>query len=91
LTLASGRISKTMLRRRFLRRWQNWVGIILTVGFVFIAITAPLLSKSDPGEPSPIKVVGKSYNFKFLGINKSKMLCKSVLISYLYYPPHNTF
>lgn len=52
-----------LLRRRFLKRWQNWLGIILTVGFVVIAITAPLLSQSNPDEPGSIKVVGKFYNF----------------------------
>lgn len=49
-------------RHRFFSRWQNWVGLILTAGFVLVAITAPMLSSSNPGEPGPIKVVGKSHN-----------------------------
>jgi peptide/nickel transport system permease protein len=45
--------------RRFLGRWQNWLGLLLVFVFLIIAITAPLLSPQDPDNPGPLKIVGK--------------------------------
>ena len=44
--------------RRFFARWQNWVAVILTLGFVAVAIAAPLISPEDPKEPGPFLRVG---------------------------------
>lgn len=50
--------------RRFFSRWQNWLGLILVVGFIFIAIAAPVLSPNDPDSPGPFKVVGRVLDFE---------------------------
>jgi peptide/nickel transport system permease protein len=46
--------------RRFLSHWQNWLGLLLVVGFVFVAIAAPVLSPEDPDNPGPIKSIGRA-------------------------------
>lgn len=50
--------------RRFLSRWQNWVGLLIVAGFVFVAVAAPILSPEDPEQPGPFKVVGKATDYK---------------------------
>lgn len=49
-------------RRRFFSHWQNWLGIVLVAGFVFVALAAPLLSPNDSQNPSPMKVIGNARN-----------------------------
>lgn len=49
--------------RRFFSRWQNWLGIIIILFFVAVAIAAPLLSPMDAKNPSVMKVVGNSREF----------------------------
>lgn len=44
--------------RRFFSRWQNWLGFVLVLSFVAVALAAPLLSPMDPKEPGILKRVG---------------------------------
>jgi peptide/nickel transport system permease protein len=46
--------------KRFFSHTRNWLAVILVLSFIFVAITAPLLSPDDPKNPGPIKVVGRS-------------------------------
>jgi peptide/nickel transport system permease protein len=52
------------LFRRFFSRWQNWLGLLMVAGFIFVAISAPLLSPNNPENPGPFKVVGSIYDFE---------------------------
>lgn len=52
------------LLRRFFRRWQNWLGLMLVLFFVFVAAAAPILSPMDPDNPSTIKQVGRAIDFE---------------------------
>lgn len=45
--------------RIYFRHWQNWLGLLLVLGFVFVAVAAPYLSPNDPDEPGPYKRVGR--------------------------------
>ena len=45
----------------FFSRWQNWVGLILVLFFVFVAVAAPWLSPNDPKSPGPFMKVGDYY------------------------------
>ncbi len=45
--------------RRFFSRWQNWIGLLLILGYVSAAIFAPYLSPNDPKQPGPFLKVGK--------------------------------
>ena len=47
--------------RLFFRRWQNWLGFLLVLFYVFIAIAAPYLSPNDPKEPGPFMRVGRVF------------------------------
>ena len=49
------------LLRNYLKHWQNWLGLILVLTFVFISIAAPVLSPDDPKEPGPFKRVGRVF------------------------------
>lgn len=44
--------------RRFLSNWQNIIGAIIVLGFVLVALTAPILSPQDPETPGAFKKVG---------------------------------
>jgi peptide/nickel transport system permease protein len=44
--------------RRFFSRWQNWLGFLLILFFVAVALAAPLLSPMDPKKPGILKQVG---------------------------------
>ncbi|HSO11423.1 MAG TPA: ABC transporter permease [Anaerolineales bacterium] len=46
--------------RRFFSRWQNWIAIILILGYFGMAISAPYLSPDDPKQPGPFMRVGKA-------------------------------
>ena len=45
---------------RFFSRWQNWIAVLMILGFFGIAIAAPYLSPDDPKEPGPFMRVGKA-------------------------------
>ena len=45
--------------RRFFSRWQNWIGLLLILIYVGVAIFAPYLSPNDPKNPSPFMEVGR--------------------------------
>ena len=53
-----------MIRLRlFFSRWQNWIGLVIVLFFVVIAVAAPRLSPMDAKNPSVIKVVGNPHDF----------------------------
>jgi peptide/nickel transport system permease protein len=45
--------------RRFFSRWQNWLGFILVLIFVAVALAAPLLSPQNPNDFGYFKRVGR--------------------------------
>jgi peptide/nickel transport system permease protein len=45
--------------KRFFSRWQNWIGVLLILGYVGVAVLAPVLSPNDPKNPGPFLQVGK--------------------------------
>jgi peptide/nickel transport system permease protein len=45
--------------KRFFSRWQNWIGLLLILGYVGAAIFASYLSPNDPNKPGPFLKVGK--------------------------------
>ena len=45
--------------RHFFSRWQNWLAVIVILGFVFVAVAAPFISPEDPKTPGPFKRVGR--------------------------------
>ena len=49
--------------RSFFSRWQNWLGLVIVLFFVFAAVAAPLLSPMDPKAPGTIKIVGNPNDF----------------------------
>jgi len=46
--------------RRFFSRWQNWIATLLILGFIGVAIAAPVISPDDPKQPGPFMRVGKA-------------------------------
>jgi peptide/nickel transport system permease protein len=44
--------------RHFLSRWQNWLGILLLLLFILMAVAAPLLSPQDSKDRGMFKKVG---------------------------------
>src|SRR5512134_1347120 len=46
--------------RHYLSRWQNWLGLLLVLLFVVMAIAAPALSPMDSKEPDIFKQVGRT-------------------------------
>jgi peptide/nickel transport system permease protein len=44
--------------RRFFSRWQNWLGTLLLLLFILMAVAAPLLSPMDSKDPGLFKKVG---------------------------------
>ena len=49
--------------RRFLSRWQNWLGLLIVGVFIIVAIAAPALSPQDPKNPGFIKVIGNALDY----------------------------
>jgi peptide/nickel transport system permease protein len=45
--------------KRFFSRWQNWIGLLLILLYVGVAISAPSLSPNNPKNPGPFLQVGK--------------------------------
>lgn len=50
--------------RRFFSRWQNWLGLLLVVLFIMVAIAAPFLSPNDPDNPGVVKIVGRAVDHR---------------------------
>lgn len=48
---------------RFFSRWQNWIGLLIVLFFVFVAVAAPWLSPMDPDNPGITKTVGYIRDF----------------------------
>jgi len=44
--------------KRFFSRWQNWLGLVLVLIFVAVAVAAPILSPRDPDDSGYFKRVG---------------------------------
>lgn len=44
---------------RFFSRWQNWVAVLLLLGYASLAVAAPVLSPQDPKNPGPFLVKGR--------------------------------
>ncbi|HEX5807559.1 MAG TPA: ABC transporter permease [Anaerolineales bacterium] len=64
-----------MIRTRlFFRRWQNWPGLILVLGFVFVAVAAPFLSPNDPANPGPFMRVGRAFESRPLPPDENAVL-----------------
>jgi peptide/nickel transport system permease protein len=49
--------------RRFFSRWQNWVGLLIVLFFIFVAVFAERLSPMDPENPGVTKTVGYIRDF----------------------------
>jgi peptide/nickel transport system permease protein len=47
----------------FFSRWQNWLGFILVLIFVTVALAAPVLSPQDPNNPGFFKRIGRSADY----------------------------
>jgi peptide/nickel transport system permease protein len=39
--------------QRFSSRWQNWIGVLLVLFFIVVALTAPWISPNNPKSPGP--------------------------------------
>jgi len=50
--------------RLFLRRWQNWLGLLIILAYIVAAIAAPQLSPGDPKDPGPFMSVGRPSDTK---------------------------
>lgn len=46
--------------RRFLSHWQNWLGLILALSFIFVALAAPVLSPPNATTQGAFKKVGRA-------------------------------
>lgn len=51
--------------RHFFVRWQNWLGFLLVLFFILVAVAAPLLSPMDPKKPDVFKTVGRTRAERF--------------------------
>jgi peptide/nickel transport system permease protein len=60
--------------RLFLRRWQNWMGLLLVLAYVFVAIAAPYLSPDDPKNPGPFMRVGRAFESRPLPPDEKAVL-----------------
>lgn len=45
--------------RRYFSRWQNWIGLLLILLYIGVAVLAPYLSPNNPKNPGPFVSVGK--------------------------------
>lgn len=46
--------------RHFLSRWENWLGLILVLGFFFVAVAAPVLAPQDPKAEGVFRRAGRA-------------------------------
>jgi peptide/nickel transport system permease protein len=60
--------------RLFFRRWQNWLGLLLVLAYVFVAIAAPYLSPDDPKNPGPFMRVGRAFEARPLPPDEKAVL-----------------
>jgi peptide/nickel transport system permease protein len=60
--------------RLFFRRWQNWIGLILVLAFIFVAVAAPYLSPNDPKNPGPFMRVGRAFESRPLPPDENAIL-----------------
>ncbi|HET9587908.1 MAG TPA: ABC transporter permease [Anaerolineales bacterium] len=49
--------------RRFFAHWENWLGLLLILGFSIGAVAAPVLSPPDEADPGPFKQIGRASDF----------------------------
>jgi peptide/nickel transport system permease protein len=49
--------------KRFFSHWQNWLGALIVLSFVVVALTAPLLSQPNKTTQGAFKKVGRSTDF----------------------------
>jgi peptide/nickel transport system permease protein len=64
-----------MIRTRlFFRRWQNWLGLLLILAYVVIALAAPYLSPDDPKNPGPFMRVGRAFEARPLPPDENAIL-----------------
>jgi len=47
--------------RNYFKHWQNWLGLLLVLVFIIVALAAPYLSPNNPKEPSPFMRVGRVF------------------------------
>jgi peptide/nickel transport system permease protein len=60
--------------KRFFSHWQNWVGLVLILVFVGVAIAAPYLSPQDPRNPGMYLRVGRAVEARPLPPNEEAIL-----------------
>lgn len=46
--------------RRFFSRWENWLGLMLVLGFFFVAVAAPMLAPQDPKAEGVFRRAGRA-------------------------------
>ncbi len=49
--------------KRYFSHWENWVGILLFLLFIIVAIFAPVISPQDEKNPGAFKQVGRPSDF----------------------------
>jgi len=49
--------------KRFFSHWQNWLGVLLVLSFIFVAFAAPILSPADAKTNGAFKKVGRTTDF----------------------------
>jgi peptide/nickel transport system permease protein len=49
--LIPGYLSRSL--QRFSSRWQNWIGVLLVIFFIIVALAAPWISPNNPKSPGP--------------------------------------
>ena len=47
--------------RNYFKHWQNWLGLLLVLVFIIVALAAPYLSPNNPKEPSSFMRVGRVF------------------------------
>jgi peptide/nickel transport system permease protein len=60
--------------RLFFRRWQNWLGFLLVLFYILVAIAAPYLSPDDPKNPGPFMRVGRAFEGRPVPPNETAIL-----------------
>jgi peptide/nickel transport system permease protein len=51
--LTPGYLSRSL--KRFSSRWQNWIGVLLVLFFIVVALAAPWISPNSPKSPGPFQ------------------------------------
>jgi len=50
--------------RRFLSHWENWLGLLLVLAFIFVAVAAPILAPKDPKAEGVFRRLGRASDFR---------------------------